>query len=405
MSTTEPITDSEAAPAGTCPVHEFNHYLEKPYGEKMAFYDAIRDEAPIVKNSFADHFIVTRYEEILASYQNAKVFSNSAVTVFNPNPTFRWIPQMLDGDEHKQWRKNLNPLFSPKNVERLEEKVRHRAVELVQSIAAKGKCDFLQDFALQFPSFIFLELMGMPFEDLDKFLYWEDEILHISASPEEAARRRAAATAELTEYFRGLIEERRADPRDDLISKAISFEINGEPTTQGDLESFCILMFMAGLDTVTATLANTFLYLATNQDDRQAIVDDPDLIPSAIEEILRVFAIVIPSRKTLEDTEIAGCPIPKGSMVCLPLNAATRDERQYDHAKEVHLDRSPNNHIAFGAGPHRCLGSHLARRELRIALEEWHKYIPNYRLSPESHPTEKGGQLGPVGSIYLEWDV
>lgn len=398
MSTTEP--------ASACPVHEFNHYAELPFGEKLAFYDKLRDEAPVIRNEFANgHWVVTRYEDILRSYQNWKVFSNTAVTVFNPNPTFRWIPQMLDGDEHKQWRKQLNPLFSPKHVERLEDKVRERARALIQTIAAKGKCDFMQDFALQYPSFIFLDLMGMPFEDLDTFLHWEDEILHASGSAEETAQRRAVATAELTEYFRGLIEERRAEPRDDLISKAIAFEIDGKPTTQEDLESFCILMFMAGLDTVTATLGTTFLHLATHQDDRQAIVDDPDLIPSAIEEMLRAYAIVIPSRKVLEDTEIAGCPVKAGEMVCLPLNLATRDQTAFEDATEVQLDRSPNNHIAFGAGPHRCVGSHLARRELRIALEEWHRLIPEYRLSPESAPTESGGQLGPTGNIFLEWDV
>lgn len=399
-------TDQTPAEAPTCPVHNFNHYAEMDFGEKLARYDGLRDEAPIVRNEFANgHYIVTRYEDIIKAYQNAKVFSNTAVTVFNPNPTFRWIPQMLDGDEHKQWRKQLNPLFSPKHVERLEDKVRERAVTLIKEIAAKGRCDFMQDFALQYPSFIFLDLMGMPFEDLDKFLHWEDEILHVSGDAEETARRRGVATVELTEYFRVLIDERRKEPQDDLISKAIDFEIDGKPATQEDLESFCILMFMAGLDTVTATLGTTFLHLSTHQEDRQAIVDDPDLIPSAIEEMLRAFAIVIPSRKVLEDVEIAGCPVKAGEMVCLPLNLATRDEAAFDDAKEVQLDRSPNNHIAFGAGPHRCLGSHLARRELRIAMEEWHRYIPDYRLAADSHPTESGGQLGPNGNIFLEWDV
>ena len=399
MSTTEP--------AATCPIHDFNHYAEKPFGAKIEFYDSLRDEAPLIRNEFANgHYIVTRYEDILAVYQNARTFSSSAVTVFNPNPTFRWIPEMLDGDEHRQWRKQLGPLFSPKAVEGLEEKVRERAVELISSIAKRGSCDFMQDFANQYPSFIFLDLMGMPFEDLDTFLHWEDEILHVSSGdPEETARRRGAATVALTAYFRDLIDRRRAEPKDDLISKAIEFEVDGEPVGQDDLESFCILMFMAGLDTVSATLGTTFLHLATHPEDRQAIVDDPELIPSAIEEMLRAFAIVIPSRKAVEDTEIAGCPIKAGEMISLPLNAATRDEAVFDDATSVQLDRNPNNHIAFGAGPHRCLGSHLARRELRIALEEWHRLIPDYRLAEGSAPTESGGQLGPSGNILLEWDA
>ncbi|MFD4369419.1 cytochrome P450 [Rhodococcus sp. NPDC058521] len=397
---------STSEPAPVCPVRDFNHYSELPFGEKIKIYDELREEAPVIRNEFANgHYIVTRYEEMLSVYQNADVFSSTAVTVFNPNPAFRWIPEMLDGDEHRQWRKQLGPLFSPKFVERLEDKVRQRAVDVISKIAERGKCDFMHDFANQYPSFIFLELMGLPFEDLDTFLHWEDEILHVSGEPEETARRRAAATVALTEYFRKIIAERRESPRDDMISKAIQFEVDGEPVSQEDLESFCILMFMAGLDTVSATLGTTFMFLATHPEHRQSIVDDPDLIPSAIEEILRAFAIVIPSRKAMEDTEIAGCPIKAGEMISLPLNAATRDESAYEDAKVVDFERGSTNHIAFGAGPHRCLGSHLARRELRIALEEWHRLIPNYRLAPESAPTESGGQLGPNSNIHLEWEV
>lgn len=398
MSTTES--------ASSCPVYDFNHGAAKPFGEKIAFYDKLRAEAPIVRNTFAnEHYIVTRYEDILAVYQNHRLFSNSAVTVFDPNPAYRWIPEMLDGEEHRQWRKQLGPLFSPAAAAALEDKVRDRAVELIRSIAARGKCDFMRDFADQFPSFIFLELMGLPFEDLDMFMHWEHEILHLSAGLEDSGRRRVAAMVAVTEYFREVIARRRAVPEDDVISKAIGFRIDGEPVSDADLESFCLLMFMAGLDTVTATLGTTFLYLARNPLDRRRLIDDPDLVPSAVEEILRVHSIVIPSRKATADTEIAGCPIRKGDMISVPLNAANRDESFFDDPTEVKLDRWPNDHIAFGAGPHRCLGTHLARRELRIALEEWHKAIPDYRLSGDSAPIESGGQLGPVGNIFLEWDL
>ena len=399
MSTTE--TPS------TCPVHNFNHYQEMPFGEKINFYDSLRDEAPVIRNEFANgHYIVTRYEEIMAVYQDAATFSNSAVTVFNPNPTYRWIPEMLDGDEHRQWRKQLGPQFAPKAVEVLEDKVRTRAVELIESIAKRGSCDFMQDFANQYPSFIFLELMGLPFEDLDKFLHWEDEILHVSAgTAEETAQRRETATIAVTEYFDKIIAARRIEPKDDLVSKALTFQIDGKPVTDDDLRAFCLLMFMAGLDTVSATLGITFMHLATHDEDRRRLVEDPELIPTAIEEMLRAYAIVLPSRKVTKDTEIAGCPIKAGEMISVPLNLATRDDSVYDDAKEVLIDRSPNNHIAFGAGPHRCLGSHLARRELKIALEEWHRLIPEYRLSEKSDPKESGAQLGPSGGVYLEWDV
>jgi cytochrome P450 len=145
---------------------------------------------------------------------------------------------------------------------------------------------------------------------------------------------------------------------------------------------------------VSVTLGWIFLHLARNDDDRRRIAHDPALIPTAVEEFLRAYAIVIPARKVMADNDLQGCPMKAGDMVCIPLNAATRDEAAFPHATTVDITRKPNRHIAFGAGPHRCLGSHLARQELRIALEEWHKRIPNYRVPDDAQLVETGSQLG-----------
>ncbi len=399
MTTTEPTSK--------CPVHNFNPLEELPAGEKIATYDRLRDEAPVIWNEFATgYYVVTRHEEMLAVLQNPDTFSNRAVTVFDPNPTYKWIPEMLDGDEHLQWRRQLGPRFSPKAVAQMEDKVRRRAVELVEGILAKGtgSCDFMNEFAFQYPTSIFLDLMGLPIDDLPQFMEWEHEILHVAGSGEEASRRRGIAMASVIEYFSGVIEARRESPGEDLISAALTFEVDGTPVSDEDMQNFCLLMFMAGLDTVSATLGLSFMHLASHPEDRTRIVEDPSLIPAAIEEFIRAYAIVIPARKAAVDTEIGGCPVKAGSMVAVPLNAATRDDAVFEDAKTVEITRTPNNHIGFGAGPHRCLGSHLARRELKIALEEWHKRIPVYRLDPDSAPTESGGQLGPNKDITLLWD-
>jgi cytochrome P450 len=199
------------------------------------------------------------------------------------------------------------------------------------------------------------------------------------------------------EMFREISIERRAHPtgNDDLVNAALSWEIDGEKISDDDLVAFFLLMFEAGLDTVTNELSYATWHLATHPEDRQRILDDPALIPFAIEEFLRYYAIVTPSRKAMADVVHHGCPIKKGDMVYLPLAAATRDPREFPEADRVVIDRSPNNHIAFGAGPHRCLGSHLARREMRIALEEWHKRIPSYEV-PEGAdvPEYIGVQMG-----------
>ena len=202
--------------------------------------------------------------------------------------------------------------------------------------------------------------------------------------------------------FAAIVAERREQPQDDIISKAIEYQIDGKPVSDADLLSFCLLMFMAGLDTVTMTLGWSFLHLARNPEDRIRIAEQPESIPRAVEEFLRAYAIVIPARKVTADVEVQGCPLKAGDMVSLPLVAATRDDNAFANATIIDIERSPNNHIAFGAGPHRCLGAHLARRELKIAMEEWHKRIPSYALAPGAELVEYGGQIG-LESLPLVW--
>jgi cytochrome P450 len=167
---------------------------------------------------------------------------------------------------------------------------------------------------------------------------------------------------------------------------------------------FCLLMFMAGLDTVATQLTFNFWHLATHDDDRQRLLAEPALWPTAIEELLRYYAFVTPGRKVVKDTEIAGCPVKAGQMVLLPFVSANRDPREFPDADRVVIDRKVNRHLSFGAGPHRCLGSHLAREELLTAMTMWHERIPHYRIPEGAEIREHGGQLGILG-LPLEWDV
>lgn len=207
-------------------------------------------------------------------------------------------------------------------------------------------------------------------------------------------------------YFTELIRDRREHPNgdgSDILSRALTWEINGARISDQDLLDFCLLMFMAGLDTVAAQLTFSWWHLANHDEDRKHIVADPSLIPSAIEEFLRYYAFVTPGRKVVQDTEIAGCPIKAGQMVYLPLVSANRDPREFDDADRVILEREGNRHIAFGAGPHRCLGSSLARQELRVAMEMWHERIPEYRVPDGVEIREHGGQIG-IDNLPLVWD-
>jgi cytochrome P450 len=395
--------DAARPPADRCPVLRYSPHEPRPIGEWAAFFDQLRADAPVVRNTFADgYYVLTRYEDILGAYQDPETFSNDAVTVLEPDPSYLWIPHML-GDEHRQWRRLLGPDFSPTTIGKLDDRIRSWAIELIDSLAARGECDVITDFSFYYPTTIFLGLMGLPPEDLGRFMEWESSILHShGATPEEIVANRTGAMAAVSGYFRSVIADRRAHQGDDLISHAIDFEIDGRLVTDDEVTSYCFFMFMAGLDTVAAALGYALYHFATHPGDRQRIIADPTLIPTAIEEILRAYAFTIPARKVTRDIEVAGCPIAAGSMVQLPIRAATRDSRAFDGGADIRIDRTPNNHIAFGAGPHRCLGSHLARHELTIALEEWHKRIPDYRLADGAAIFEVGRSSGP-DSVPLSW--
>ncbi|WP_254659290.1 cytochrome P450 [Mycobacterium malmoense] len=390
-----------AEAALTCPVLNFDYAEAKPAGTWFTHWDKMRQENPAFRNEFGSGFwTVANYEGALQVLQDPETFSSSSIQVTDPDPLYKWIPIMFDGQDHRQWRQWLAPYFSPGTVQRMAPKIRERARELIDGLVERGSCDLMADFAQLFPTSVFLELMGLPVDELDQFMQWEHTILHSGQTDNDAMM---MAMMAVVERFRALVTERRATPRDDLISKAIEFEIDGERVSDDDLCNFGLLMFMAGLDTVSVTLGWTFYHFAQNPQDRSRIVADPGLIPGAMEEIMRAYAIIIPGRKVTVDTELQGCPMKAGDMVSVPLVAATRDPQVYPDGLSVDIERKRNNHIAFGAGPHRCLGSHLARLELQIAMEEWHRRIPDYVIPAGAELHETGLTIG-LEALPLEWE-
>ncbi|GAB2867293.1 cytochrome P450 [Actinocorallia aurea] len=380
--------------AGDCPV-----------GTGAGVFDALRETQDAFYSTWGKGFwVLTRYADIQAAFQDPEVFSSAAVNALDPEPRYRWIPEMLDPPEHTGWRRLLAPHFTPAAVKAREPRVREHCRTLVRTLADRGECDFVSDFATPFPSVIFLELMGLPVERLEEFLTWARTILH---GPPATNPGRMAAMGEVTGMFAELIAERRANPgsggRGGLLDDALTWRLDGAPIPDDDLLAFCLLLFMAGLDTVTSQLSYAVWHLAAHPADQQALRDEPDLIPSAVEEFLRAYPVVLPGRKLTRDTEFAGCPMKKGDMVMLPLPAANRDPAAFPDAATVDLRRSPNRHLGFAAGPHRCLGSHLARAELRIALEEWHQAIPAYALPhPQAAREHTFGLLG-LDTLPLTW--
>jgi cytochrome P450 len=394
-----------------CPVE---HYVFADTGlsplSSFTALDGFQERArPFLRSDEAQgYWVFTDQEMILAGLQNPELFSSRAIVPTDPEPPFRWIPIMLDPPDHTKWRRVLGSYFSPGRVELLEEDQRRFARELIEGFRARGNCDFYSEFAQVFPTTIFLQIMGLPLDQLGLFLAWEDKIIHGTQETDPDRSITRGAMMEVMGYFQGLITEKRENPQargDDLVSHALEWKVDGQPATDQDVLSCMLLLFLAGLDTVTAQLSYFFLHLATHDDDRRRIAAEPDLVPRALEEMLRAYPIVQVARRATRDTEFRGCPVKAGDMVALPLGLAGRDDAVYPDAKRVDFARENSRHITFGAGPHRCLGSHLARQELTVVLQEWHKLIPEYAVAELGQIAEHSGGVFSLESLPLTWDA
>jgi cytochrome P450 len=337
--------------------------------------------------------------------RNAEVYSSGieGAPLGNERPL---IPLQIDPPDHHKYRKLLDPLFAPRQMALLEPQISARVNELIDGFEARGSCDFTNEFAIPLPSTIFLNLFGLPLSELPQLLEFNERTQRPEGTTgKEHLAYRAANARDVYRYFEAVIAERRAEPpRDDLLSKLLVAEVDGERLSDDDVVDISFLMILAGLDTITDTLTCSFKFLAEHPDHRQQILDDPAVIPSAVEELLRwetpVMSII---RVAQADAEIEGCPVNKGDFVLACLGSANTDEAEFENAGQVEFQRNPNRHIAFGGGIHRCLGSHLARQELRVALREWHRRIPHYTL-PAGFVPEYSDGLRSVRNLSLLFD-
>jgi len=348
-----------------------------------ALYARVRAECPVARSEsmFGGHGVtVSRYEDVLWALKHPEVFSSKdVVKIGNDVPL---LPLSVDPPEHAKYRRLLDPQFSPKRMAELEPEARALVNEIIDRFAGRGECDFDAEFSTPLPSTIFLALMGLPQSDLPDFLKWRDDTIRPAGNTlEEQEARRTAAGQAIEAYFVEAIEEKRRNPDDRLLTTIVHGEVDGRPMTHDELLGTTHLLLLGGLDTVTATLDCMIVYLANHPERREAVVDDPSLMSPAIEELLRhQTPVMMVPRIVAQDTEFGGVQLEAGDGCTLMIGAANADDDEFDDAGDVLLDRAANRHLAFGAGPHRCLGSHLARLELRVALEEFHKRIPDYSI-------------------------
>jgi cytochrome P450 len=295
-----------------------------------------------------------------------------------------------------------------------EEDIARRVNAFMDRFVRRGECNFTEEFAEVLPSSVFLGLMGLPEDQLDMFLHLRDGILHPEKidsdallDPEARQTVQAATGQEIYKYFGDVIRDRQKSPRDDVISGFLAAEIDGDRLTAEEVLDILFLFLIAGLDTVSDSLTCFYAFLAQNPEHRRRIGTDPSIISSAVEELLRWESPVpvgVP-RVATQDTQLPnGQSVAKGTAVMVCYGAANIDPGAFTESTEVRLDREENRHIAFGGGVHRCLGSHLARRELRVTLREWHKRIPDYRIKPGHEDLEYPPGLRHVKDLVLVWD-
>jgi cytochrome P450 len=350
-------------------------------------YRLLRETCPVARTSspFGEHAVViSRYDDVLWALKHPEVFSSAAAVDIGQDQPL--IPLQVDPPEHAKYRRLLDPEFAPRRVAEIEADARRLVNGLIDRFADRGECDFHEEFATPLPSTIFLRLMGLPQSDLPTFLQWRDNTIRPDVDPgdfEAAARIREETGHAITRYFEEAIAERRRHPDDGLLSRLVHAEIEGRPLDDRELLGICHLLLLGGLDTVTATLDCSVAYLATHPEHRRRLVEDPSCSAAVVEELLRTETpVMMVVRSVKQDTELRGVPLKEGDSVTVLLGAADRDPAEFPDPDVVDFDRPQNRHLAFGGGPHRCLGSHLARMELRVGLEEFHRRIPEYRIAP-----------------------
>lgn len=345
-------------------------------------------------------WLLTGYEDTMAMLRDADNFTKKGMGQWSQSIGEDWlvIPTEADPPIHTFYRKALNPNFSPQKMAAMRDDLRRRATDLIDKFKDRTECDFVNEFSERYPIFIVLDLLGLPQERMAEFLVWEKEMLH---SNDWETRKNAVRKAK--NYLVAEIADRRKDPRDDYITKIFDFEAeDGRKWNDDEVLGHCFNLFLGGLDTVTTMLGNIFTWLARHPEQQQELREHPDRIVLAVEEFLRVFGPVTAFRIASRELELHGQKIMPGEYVsvCTPL--VNQDPKVHDNPSEVRFDRKAA-HVALGGGIHKCLGMHLARLELQIAIEEFLKAIPRFRIQDGFEVGYFVGNIVHVPKLKLQW--
>jgi cytochrome P450 len=390
--------------------HDYDHYDPGFALDPHAEYARLRSRCPVAHtDNYGGFYVLSKFADVSEVLHNAGRFSSwPADTPPTPGHNRALIPLEVDPPDHRRYRMIVDPLFRPKAIAHIADSVRHYARELVDSMVEKREFDFMAEFAQPFPSAVFLRLVGFDFtaRQRDQLCEWAGTILHTTTKGAQhgdvdaQTAARLEAGKELHDFLKNLVEERLEAPGDDILSVLINAQLANERKLDvKEILNFAYVLVLAGLDTVTTALGFSFLHLARRPDLQDRLSADPSLIPGAIEELLRYEPIVHMSRTVTERCVIRDTELRPGDRVVLPLASAHRDPDEFDRPDEILIDREVKRTMVFGAGNHRCLGSHLARLEMTIAFEEILRRIPRFSVPGGAELVAHGGQTRSLATL------
>jgi cytochrome P450 len=395
-------------------------YVKDPF----PIWDEIRGQCPVAHTErWGGSFMPTRYEDLfniakdIVNYSSRDVLVASMMPVprdeNDPEPEISEEDQELiqqynvgappitsDPPVHTWARKLILPVFSVNAVSKYEEETRELCRNLIDGFIANGRADGAGDYAQQIPPRVIASMLGMPQDMAEEFTGWVRGFLELGLTNPEL---REQSGRSIFEYVIGQVAERKEKPGDDIISYLLKQEVDGAPVPEPHIVGTCFLLIVAGIDTTWSSIGSAIWHLAQHPEDRKRLINEPELMPNAIEELLRAYSPVTMARYVAQDTEYAGCPIPEGSKVLMNFPAANRDPEVFHDPDQVILDREKNPHIAFGVGIHRCAGSNLARMEMKVAIEEWLRRIPDFELENPEAVTWAGGQVRGPRQMGIVW--
>ena len=389
MSTRPPVKDWAT---------DFDHLDPSWINDPFPIWDHMRKTCPIAHTErFMGVYFPSRYEDVRAVAYDIEHFSSRRVLVREtPTPRVPAPPVNSDPPEHRPARMVLLPPFTPDAIKKSEPRARALCNELIDKFVSRGRVDAAVEYALEIPARLIAHIMGLPETDGNLYRKWIKMILEDGTTDVSVA---VQAAGEMHHYFIGPVQERREKPADDLISYLSNVEVNGQKQAAETVIGSLRLLLLAGVDTTWSAIGSCIWHLAKTVEDRRRLVEVPSLMPTAIEELLRAYAPVTMAREVVKETQVSGCTFKPGQMVLLSFPAACRDPQVFPDADKVIIDRRENRHAAFGLGIHRCVGSHLARMEMTVAVEEFLKRIPEFSLAGEvtwSEGTVRGPRQLPI---------